>query len=374
MSEQPVSGEHVQYHRPLSQKAVPEWSRDLCHMFKDTPRADAIGLLKVPKKAGSATKLGGNGTEREEEEREKELITTLMPHFIIVSLSLPAHPHCQCLTVYTAPPAPRLCYSIAEDLQPLQRYGDADVSRSMLPDEVSLPRLGLTPAVSAHVFNWVTDCGPDAKAHSNVHSVCIGCRCLLQACAYLVVTARQRHLRMLWISRLPGKLGVEWGKKSSAAEWGNSLESLQWSRGKVGIMEALPLSVLLGWAVSGGEQTSCCIDDEEDVQRARQRSDSHGAPGSEPGHFPPRPEIGAQAEGTRTSNQGVLALNDEIAHAALQSAFARREIARQCEWCLAGQVSSGTQGKVPRKDGMRGAIPKPSPRGRLEGAVALLSD
>ncbi|TKS76730.1 Calmodulin-binding transcription activator 1 [Collichthys lucidus] len=44
-------------------------------------------------------------------------------------------------------------------------------------------------------------------------------------------------------------------------------------------MEALPLSVLLGWAVSRGEQTSCCIDDEEDVQRGRQRSDSHGVPG-----------------------------------------------------------------------------------------------
>lgn len=54
-------------------------------------------------------------------------------------------------------------------------------------------------------------------------------------------------------------------------------------------MEALPLSVLLGWAVSRGEQTSCCIDDEEDVQRGRQRSDSHGVPGSELGCFPAEP-------------------------------------------------------------------------------------
>lgn len=40
---------------------------------------------------------------------------------------------------------------------------------------------------------------------------------------------------------------------------------------------------------AGGGQTSCCIDDEEDVQRGRQRSDSHGVPGSVPGRFPPRP-------------------------------------------------------------------------------------
>lgn len=80
------------------------------------------------------------------------------------------------------------------------------------------------------------------------------------------------------------------GEKSSAAERGNSLESLQWCWFEVGITEAPPLFVLLGWVVSrGGVQTSCCIDDEEDVQRGRQRSDSHGAPGSEPAHFLPRP-------------------------------------------------------------------------------------
>lgn len=57
---------------------------------------------------------------------------------------------------------------------------------------------------SAHLLNWVTDCGPDAKTHSNVHFVSIARCCLLQAWAYLVVTVRQRHLRMLWIRRLPG--------------------------------------------------------------------------------------------------------------------------------------------------------------------------
>lgn len=79
------------------------------------------------------------------------------------------------------------------------------------------------------------------------------------------------------------------GEKSSTAEWGNSLESLQWCWCEVSITEALPLSVLLGWVVSRGVQTSCCMDDEEDVQRGRQRSDSHGVPGSESGHFPPCP-------------------------------------------------------------------------------------
>lgn len=85
-------------------------------------------------------------------------------------------------------------------------------------------------------------------------------------------------------------MGFEEEDKSSPTEWGNSLESLQWGWGKVSITETTPLSVLLGWAVSGREQTSCCIADEEDMQRGRQRSDSHGVSGSEPGHFPPRPE------------------------------------------------------------------------------------
>lgn len=42
------------------------------------------------------------------------------------------------------------------------------------------------------------------KTHLYVHFVSIGRRCLLQACAYLVFTARQRHLRMLRINRQPG--------------------------------------------------------------------------------------------------------------------------------------------------------------------------
>lgn len=57
---------------------------------------------------------------------------------------------------------------------------------------------------SAHLLNWVTECGLDAKTHANVDFVSVAGCFLLQAWAYLAVTARQRHLRMLWISRLPG--------------------------------------------------------------------------------------------------------------------------------------------------------------------------
>lgn len=46
------------------------------------------------------------------------------------------------------------------------------------------------------------------------------------------------------------EVGFE-GEKSSATQWGNSLESQQWS--KVGIVEAPPLSVLLGWVDGRGE-------------------------------------------------------------------------------------------------------------------------
>lgn len=42
---------------------------------------------------------------------------------------------------------------------------------------------------------------------------------------------------------------------------------------------------------AGGGQTSCCIDDEEEGQRGRQRSDSHRVPGSVPGCFPPRHDV-----------------------------------------------------------------------------------
>lgn len=80
-------------------------------------------------------------------------------------------------------------------------------------------------------------------------------------------------------------------EKSSGTEWGNSLEFWQRGWGKVSNLEAPPLSVLLGWVVSRGEQTSCCIADEEDVQSGHQRSDSHGTSGSEPGYFPPRHEV-----------------------------------------------------------------------------------
>ncbi|KAK9514988.1 hypothetical protein VZT92_025666 [Zoarces viviparus] len=59
---------------------------------------------------------------------------------------------------------------------------------------------------SARLLKWVTDCGTGMRRHaleSNVHFAYIACRSLLQAWAYLLVTARQRHLRMLWISGLP---------------------------------------------------------------------------------------------------------------------------------------------------------------------------
>jgi len=55
-------------------------------------------------------------------------------------------------------------------------------------------------------------------------------------------------------------------KKSSVVELGNRPKSRRWGCGKVSITGAPPLSVLLGWAVSRGEHTSCCITDEEDVQ------------------------------------------------------------------------------------------------------------
>lgn len=42
-------------------------------------------LTHTDQRPPSRPAVGGNGTEREEEEREKELITTLMLHFIIVS-------------------------------------------------------------------------------------------------------------------------------------------------------------------------------------------------------------------------------------------------------------------------------------------------
>lgn len=42
-------------------------------------------LTHTDRRLPSRPAEGGNGTEREEEEREKELITTLMLHFIIVS-------------------------------------------------------------------------------------------------------------------------------------------------------------------------------------------------------------------------------------------------------------------------------------------------
>lgn len=61
-------------------------------------------LTHADQRPHSRPAVRGNGTERDEEEREKELITTLMPHFIIVSWA--------CLitltvsVVYTAPPTP----------------------------------------------------------------------------------------------------------------------------------------------------------------------------------------------------------------------------------------------------------------------------
>lgn len=42
-------------------------------------------LTHTDQRLPSRPAMGGNGTEREEEEREKELITALMLHFIIVS-------------------------------------------------------------------------------------------------------------------------------------------------------------------------------------------------------------------------------------------------------------------------------------------------
>lgn len=42
-------------------------------------------LIHTDQRLSSRPAVGGNGTERKEEEREKELITALMLHFIIVS-------------------------------------------------------------------------------------------------------------------------------------------------------------------------------------------------------------------------------------------------------------------------------------------------
>lgn len=71
-------------------------------------------LTHADQRPPSHPAVGGNGTEREEEEREKELITTnaALHHRF---LSPPAHPHCQCLTVYTAPPALSFSYGNVED-------------------------------------------------------------------------------------------------------------------------------------------------------------------------------------------------------------------------------------------------------------------
>ena len=54
----------------------------LAHTHTDGRCVEGIShtLIRAPRHAA-----GGNGTEREEEEREKELITALMLHFIIVS-------------------------------------------------------------------------------------------------------------------------------------------------------------------------------------------------------------------------------------------------------------------------------------------------
>lgn len=78
---------------------------------------------------------------------------------------------------------------------------------------------------------------PDAKAHSNVHFTPIARCCLLQTLAYLVVTARQRHLRMLRISRLPGvrRLMHRPEDLGLKAGWVVRLTQAQWKRLKAQI-------------------------------------------------------------------------------------------------------------------------------------------
>lgn len=66
-------------------------------------------LTHTDQRPHSRPAVRGNGTERDEEEREKELITALMLHFIIVSWA--------CLitlavsVAYTAPPTPAFAHA-----------------------------------------------------------------------------------------------------------------------------------------------------------------------------------------------------------------------------------------------------------------------
>lgn len=82
-------------------------------------------LTHADQRPHSRPAVRGNGTERDEEEREKELITALMLHFIIVSWA--------CLitlavsVAYTAPPTPAFgCASVDVPTASLPLRGEAE--------------------------------------------------------------------------------------------------------------------------------------------------------------------------------------------------------------------------------------------------------